>query len=78
VRILLQRLDSERTTAARLDLARADISAVRARHEELGAVPVSHGPRWAVMRDPAGGVNCLTGRAPETGGLPPAQRDDAA
>ncbi|MEU8970314.1 VOC family protein [Streptomyces monashensis] len=78
VRILLQRLGSPWTAAARLDLGCADISAVRARHEELGAVPVPHGPHRAVMRDPAGGVHCLTGRAPETGGLPTAQRDDAA
>ncbi|WP_053662108.1 VOC family protein [Streptomyces sp. MMG1121] len=70
VRILLQRLAAERPASAHLDLACADIGAVRARHERLGAVPVSHGPHWSVMRDPAGGVYCLTGRDPETGGLP--------
>ncbi|WBO63931.1 VOC family protein [Streptomyces camelliae] len=74
VRILLQRLDSERPAAAHLDLACADIPTVRARHEELGAVLVSHGPHWSVMRDPAGGVYCLTGRDPETAGLPTAAR----
>ncbi|OIJ89285.1 hypothetical protein BIV25_34875 [Streptomyces sp. MUSC 14] len=78
VRILLQRLGSERPAAAHLDLACADIPTVRARHGELGAVPVSHGPHWSVMRDPAGGVYCLTGRDPETGALPAAQRDDTA
>ncbi|MEU8688428.1 VOC family protein [Streptomyces sp. NPDC048665] len=78
VRILLQRLDSERPAAAHLDLACTDIRAVRARHEELGAVPVAHGPHWSVMRDPAGGVYCLTGRDPETGGLPAARRNDVA
>ncbi|AKJ10876.1 hypothetical protein ABB07_12875 [Streptomyces incarnatus] len=74
VRILLQRLDDERPASAHLDLACADIAAVRARHEEHGAARVSEGPHWAVMRDPAGGVYCLTGRDPETGGLPHAGR----
>ncbi|MFD8392469.1 VOC family protein [Streptomyces sp. NPDC059680] len=70
VRILLQRLDDERPASAHLDLACADIAAVRARHEKHGAALVSEGPHWTVMRDPAGGVYCLTGRDPETGGLP--------
>ncbi|MGV4984066.1 VOC family protein [Streptomyces sp. NRAIS4] len=70
VRILLQRLDADRPASAHPDLACADIDAVRARHEEHGAVPVHHGPHWTVMRDPAGGIYCLTGRDPETGGLP--------
>ncbi|MFI7409187.1 VOC family protein [Streptomyces sp. NPDC049627] len=70
IRILLQRLDEERPASAHLDLACADIDATRARHEELGAVFVARGARWTVMRDPAGGVYCLTGRDPETGGLP--------
>ncbi|MFI1072131.1 VOC family protein [Streptomyces puniciscabiei] len=74
VRILLQRLDDERPASAHLDLACADIAAVRARHEEHGAAWVSEGPHWTVMRDPAGGVYCLTGRDPETGGLPHAGR----
>ncbi|EST32726.1 VOC family protein [Streptomyces roseochromogenus] len=74
VRILLQRLDDERPASAHPDLACADIAAVRARHEEYGAAPVHHGPHWTVMRDPAGGVYCLTGRDPETGGLPAAGR----
>ncbi|MBL1085437.1 VOC family protein [Streptomyces actinomycinicus] len=70
VRLLLQRLDEERPASAHLDLACADIAAVRARHEELGASLVRKGAHWAVMRDPAAGTYCLTGRDPETGGLP--------
>lgn len=70
VRILLQRLDGERPPAAHLDLACADIAATRARHEEAGASFVSEGAHWTVLRDPAGGVYCLTGRDPATGGLP--------
>ncbi|MFG2942082.1 VOC family protein [Streptomyces sp. NPDC048282] len=77
VRILLQRLDVEQPAAAHLDLACADIAATRARHEELGAVHLADGRRWAVMRDPAGGVYCLTGRDPETGGLPAVTATDA-
>lgn len=70
VRILLQRLGEERPASAHLDLACADIAASRARHEELGASLVAPGAHWTVMRDPAGGTYCLTGRDPETGGLP--------
>jgi len=70
IRILLQRLGEERPASAHLDLACADIDAAVARHERLGASVVSHGTHWTVMRDPAGGAYCLTGRDPETGGLP--------
>lgn len=70
VRILLQRLGDERPVSAHLDLACADIEATRARHERLGAALVGRGTHWTVMRDPAGGTYCLTGRDPETGGLP--------
>lgn len=72
VRILLQRLGEERAGSAHLDLACADIEATRVRHEELGAATVTHGKHWTVLRDPAGGTYCLTGRDPETGGLPSA------
>ena len=72
IRILLQRLGEERAGSAHLDLACADIEATRVRHEELGAATVAHGKHWTVMRDPAGGTYCLTGRDPETGGLPSA------
>ncbi|MET9830485.1 VOC family protein [Streptomyces sp. NPDC006385] len=67
IRILLQRLGEERPASAHLDLACADIEATRARHEELGAGFVAQGSDWTVMRDPAGGTYCLTGRDPETG-----------
>lgn len=78
IRVLLQRLGQERRSeerlgqerpaTAHLDLACADIEATRARHEELGAAFVAQGSHWTVMRDPAGGTYCLTGRDPETGG----------
>ena len=71
VRILLQRLDDERPVSAHLDLAcGGDTDAVRARHEQLGAVHVADHPHWTVLRDPAGGLYCLTGRDAHTGGLP--------
>ncbi|MFC4506473.1 MULTISPECIES: VOC family protein [Streptomyces] len=70
VRLLLQRLGEERPAAAHLDLACADIGATRARHERLGARWVATASHWTVMRDPTDGVYCLTGRDPETGGLP--------
>ncbi|MEH0514282.1 MULTISPECIES: VOC family protein [unclassified Streptomyces] len=76
IRILLQRLDEERPggadrASAHLDLAcGTDVDAVRVRHEQLGALLVAREPHWTVMRDPAGGLYCLTGRDPETGGLP--------
>ncbi|HLL34766.1 MAG TPA: VOC family protein [Streptomyces sp.] len=70
VRVLLQRLGTERPASAHLDLACADIETTRAEHERLGAVRVARGAHWTVLRDPAGGTYCLTGRGPETGGLP--------
>ncbi|MFE0510280.1 VOC family protein [Streptomyces sp. NPDC058964] len=70
VRILLQRLGEERPASAHVDLACADIEETRARHAGLGATLVAHGPHWTVMRDPAGGTYCLTGRDPQTGALP--------
>ncbi|MCM1973862.1 VOC family protein [Streptomyces sp. G1] len=70
VRILIQRLGEERPASAHLDLACADIGASLAAHERLGAELVRHGAHWSVLRDPAGGLYCLTGRDPRTGGLP--------
>jgi hypothetical protein len=70
VRILLQRLDEERPASAHLDLACSDVEATRAWHEACGASHVATFPRWLVMRDPTGGVYCLTGRDPATGRLP--------
>ncbi|WP_431676688.1 VOC family protein [Kitasatospora sp. KL5] len=69
IRILLHRLDVPRPAGAHLDLACADRSAVRAAHEELGAVTVAEHPHWTVMRDPSGGLYCLTARNPDTGTL---------
>ncbi|BBC33055.1 hypothetical protein SGFS_043490 [Streptomyces graminofaciens] len=71
-RILLQRLDASRPTSAHLDLACSDITRTRSHHESLGAEFITRAPHWTVMRDPAGGTYCLTGRDPETGGLPAA------
>ncbi|MGW2045538.1 VOC family protein [Streptomyces sp. NPDC001858] len=73
VRILLQRLDGEGggSATAHLDLACGpDVDAVRVRHERLGAELVARHPHWTVLRDPAGGLYCLTARDAETGGLP--------
>jgi hypothetical protein len=67
LRILVQRLDVARPTSAHLDLACSDRIAARERHESLGATFVADIEGWTVMRDPAGGVYCLIGRAPATG-----------
>ncbi len=65
IRILLQRLDSDRPTAAHVDLGCAErVPEIRALHESHGASVVAQGKWWEVMRDPAGGVYCLTGRQP--------------
>jgi hypothetical protein len=71
VRLLLQRRDSGDRLGAHLDLAcGADIPLVRLWHESIGARFEATGKGWTVMRDPAGGLYCLTARDPETGGLP--------
>lgn len=76
IRLLFQRLGQHRgataATAAHIDLACSDPQAVREVHEELGAQLVARGKSWLVMRDPAGGIYCLTGRDPHTGRLPAA------
>jgi hypothetical protein len=69
VRILVQRLGEDRPISAHLDVACSEIDGVRAWHEKLGATHVADGARWVVMRDPAGGVYCLTARDPKTGAL---------
>jgi Glyoxalase-like domain len=69
IRILLQRLGSERASSAHVDLACSDIEATRSWHEQLGAREVGRGPHWIVMNDPAGGTYCLTARDPGTGSL---------
>ncbi|MFI5794712.1 VOC family protein [Streptomyces sp. NPDC051677] len=76
IRILLQRLDEERpggggSASAHLDLACGpDVDAVRVRHERLGATLVARHLHWTVLRDPAGGLYCLTARDAKTGGPP--------
>jgi len=71
IRLLLQRTDREQPVSAHLDLAAAPhLPDVRSRHEKLGAEVVAEFPHWTVLRDPDGGVYCLTGRDTETGGLP--------
>jgi hypothetical protein len=68
-RILLHRLGEDRPTSTHLDLACADRRATRTEHESLGATFVAEHGHWIVMRDPAGGIYCLTARNPETGTL---------
>lgn len=69
VRILVQRLDSAgEPTGAHIDIACADIEAVRTWHEKsLGATTVRALPWRTIMRDPVGGTYCLTNRDPDTG-----------
>jgi predicted enzyme related to lactoylglutathione lyase len=70
VRLLIQRIDEERPTSGHLDLACSDRTLVRAWHQRNGATVVAEHPLWTVMRDPAGGVYCLTSGDPRTGRLP--------
>lgn len=72
LRIMVQRLDGPGPTRGHLDVACGDVAAVRAWHEQAGATVLAERPLWTVMRDPAGGVYCLTSRLPATGSLPPA------
>ncbi|WP_067566751.1 VOC family protein [Nocardia acidivorans] len=66
VKLLLQRLEQDRPTAAHVDLACSDIETTAAWHERLGARRVRNGGAgWLVMADPAGQEYCLTGRDPE-------------
>ena len=65
--ILLQRRDSSGPPGAHIDVACPDVEGIRAKHESLGARKVADGKSWTVMRDPAGGVYCLTGRDAHTG-----------
>ncbi|MFD4903185.1 VOC family protein [Streptomyces sp. NPDC058411] len=67
VHLIVQRLDVPRPASAHLDLACPDLEAGRRWHEAHGAVFVGRGAAWLVMRDPSGGVYCLTRRDPETG-----------
>ncbi|WP_329214153.1 VOC family protein [Streptomyces sp. NBC_00683] len=67
VHLLLQRLDEARPASAHLDIACPDLDGGQAWHERCGATLVRKGPAWTVMRDPAGGIYCLTRRDPVTG-----------
>ncbi|MCX5414636.1 VOC family protein [Streptomyces sp. NBC_00059] len=67
VRLLIQRLDEPRAASAHPDLACSDLTAGRSLHERFGAEFLRDGDGWTVMRDPAGGIYCLTGRDPATG-----------
>ncbi|MGV9314001.1 VOC family protein [Streptomyces sp. NPDC003691] len=66
LRILLQRLDEPRPAGAHLDFSAADRAAATAAHERLGAAVVEVAEHWTVLRDPAGGLYCLTDRDPAT------------
>lgn len=71
IRILLQRRATSGPPSAHIDVACGDeMPRIRAYHEDLGASRVSLGKHWQVMRDPSGGIYCLTERDPETGRLP--------
>lgn len=71
LRILLQRRADSGPPAAHIDIACGEeVPRIRAYHESLGATHVAAGARWQVMRDPVGGLYCLTEREPETGLLP--------
>ena len=62
---LLQRLAEEQdAVTAHLDLACEDRDAATRRHVGLGAQEVRRTEGWTVMRDPAGGTYCNTGRRP--------------
>ncbi|MFI7343808.1 VOC family protein [Streptomyces sp. NPDC050085] len=64
VQLLFQRLHAAGPASAHLDVACGDRAAARVLHESLGAEFVRDGRSWSVMRDPAGGLYCLTDRAP--------------
>lgn len=66
IRLLLQRLDEPREAGAHPDLSAADRAASTVAHEALGATVVGVFEHWTVLRDPAGGLYCLTDRDPET------------
>ncbi|GAA0804176.1 VOC family protein [Spirilliplanes yamanashiensis] len=67
LRLLVQRLADDGPIGAHLDIACADVTATRARHEVAGARFARLGHGWTVMRDPAGVLYCLTGRDPGSG-----------
>ena len=64
VRVLLQRLGTDRAASAHVDIACENPETAREWHESLGARTEGRGNSWIVMTDPAGGTYCLTGRVP--------------
>jgi hypothetical protein len=71
LRVLLQRRDEgDGPVTAHLDLACTDREAEVALHQDLGAAVDFVGGRWTRLRDPVGGVYCITDRDPVTGLLP--------
>ena len=66
IRFLIQRIGEERPASAHLDVSCADIPAARSWHERLGATFLGERPHWTTMRDPAGGLYCLTDGDPRT------------
>ncbi len=67
-RILLQQTGAGHA-GMHLDLSAADRAATTRAHEALGARIVVVRPAWTVLRDPVGGVYCITDRDPLTGSL---------
>jgi hypothetical protein len=65
VQFLLQRLepDDEEGIRAHADLSADDRDAEAAHHQGLGAELVRRTEHWTTLRDPAGLVYCVTGRA---------------
>jgi hypothetical protein len=64
LRLLLQRLDTDRAPGFHLDLSAEDRAAEVARHVGLGARVVAEHPQWTVLADPAGTRYCVTDRVP--------------
>jgi hypothetical protein len=67
LRILLQRLTTESSGSAHLDLACDDIASETARHVRLGASVIRRTDFWTTLADPAGLHYCITGRNPGLG-----------
>lgn len=70
LRLIVQRLGAEdpgTATRAHLEFWADDAAAEVERHRGLGARPVSRGPYWQVLSDPAGLPYCVIGRDPWTG-----------
>lgn len=68
-RLLLQRTGSGHA-GMHLDLSATGRLATTGAHEALGATVVDVRPAWTVLRDPIGGIYCVTDRDPLTGSLP--------